>query len=369
MSIEIIAPQDLSPQDIAAWEALQASDPAFASPFLSPQWPLALAAVDGPDAEGLKIVIQRENGRPRAFMPLRRRRFTAMPAGAPMCDYQGVVSEPGVTLDLRGLVSSLGVQRFDFSHAIEGHAAFAPYVKGTAESLLIDVSEGFDAYAAAQRAHSDILNDTAKKKRKVEREKGEVVFTARSTAKADFDRLIGWKREQYKKTGQTDIFAAGWPLRLLETLRVDDRPEFGGILFTLHIGGELAAAHFARRGKDVLHAWFIAHDDAFGRYSPGVILMVEILKWQAQNGYRILDLGPGDYRFKHQLSNGKLPVGFGFVGRPSAAAFLRGAQYDVRRAAEALPLGRMSALPGKAMRRFDTMRALGVGLAAGLGLL
>ena len=92
MSIEIIAPQDLSPQDIAAWEALQASDPAFASPFLSPQWPLALAAVDGPDAEGLKIVIQRENGRPRAFMPLRRRRFTAMPAGAPMCDYQGVVS-------------------------------------------------------------------------------------------------------------------------------------------------------------------------------------------------------------------------------------------------------------------------------------
>lgn len=358
MSIEIIAPEALTAEDIAAWEAIQASNPAFASPFLSPQWPLALASVDGPDAAGLKIVIQREAGRPVAFLPLRRRRFTAMPAGAPMCDYQGVVSEGGAALDLRAVVKDLGVQRLDFTHAIEGQAAFAPHLKGGQESLLIDVSSGFDAYAAAQREHSDILGDTAKKKRKVEREKGEAVFTARSTSKADFDRLIGWKREQYKKTGQTDIFAAGWPLELLEKLRTDDRPGFGGAFFTLHIGGELAAAHFALRGKDVLHAWFIAHDDAYGRYSPGVILMVEILKWQAENGYRLLDLGPGDYRFKHQLSNGKLPVGFGFIGRPSAAAFLRGAQYDVRRACESLPLGKMSALPGKAMRRLDVIRAL-----------
>ena len=69
MSIEIIAPQALTAEDIAAWEAIQASNPAFASPFLSPQWPLALASIDGPDAAGLKIVIQREHGRARAFMP------------------------------------------------------------------------------------------------------------------------------------------------------------------------------------------------------------------------------------------------------------------------------------------------------------
>jgi CelD/BcsL family acetyltransferase involved in cellulose biosynthesis len=369
MSIELLAPEALSPADIEAWEALQASNPALASPFLSPHWPLALAAVDGPDAEGLRIAVLREQGRARAFLPLRRRRFTALPAGAPMSDYQGVVAEPGATLDLRAVVRALGVQRLDFSHAIEGQADFAPYVKGGQESLLIDVSNGYEAYAAAQRAHSDILKDTEKKKRKVEREKGEVVFTALSTDWSDFDKLIAWKRAQYRLTGQTDIFAAGWPLRLLENIRADDRRDFGGAFFTLHVGGELAAAHFALRGRDVLHAWFIAHDDAFGKYSPGVILMVELLKWQAQNGYRVLDLGPGDYRFKHQLSNAKLPVGFGFVGRPSAAAFLRGAEYEVRRACEALPLGRMSALPGKAMRRFDTMRALGVGVAASLGLL
>jgi CelD/BcsL family acetyltransferase involved in cellulose biosynthesis len=369
MSLELLTPQALTAEDIAAWEGLQARDPALASPFLSPHWPLALSAVDGPDREALRIAVQREGGRPVAFLPIRKRRFTAMPAGAPMCDYQGVVAEPGAAMDLKALVRMLGVQRLDFSHAIEGQASYAPYVKGGQESLLIDVSQGFEAYAEAQKAHSGILGDTAKKKRKIEREVGETVFTAMSDSQADFDRLIEWKRAQYRTTGQTDIFAAGWPLELLNNIRADGRPGFGGALFTLHVGGELIAAHFALRGAQSLHAWFIAHDDAYGRYSPGVILMVEILKWQAANGYGLMDLGPGDYRFKHQLSNGKLPVGFGFVGRPSAAAFLRGAEYEVRKAAEALPLGKVSALPGKAMRRFDTMRALGVGAAAMLGLL
>ena len=41
-----------------------------------------------------------------------------------------------------------------------------------------------------------------------------------------------------------------------------------------------------------------------------------------------------------------------------SCALARRAAYGVRRAAEALPLGRMSALPGKAMRRMDLWRGL-----------
>jgi len=41
-----------------------------------------------------------------------------------------------------------------------------------------------------------------------------------------------------------------------------------------------------------------------------------------------------------------------------AASLVREAQYRVRHAAEALPLGRASALPGKAMRRMDLWRGL-----------
>jgi CelD/BcsL family acetyltransferase involved in cellulose biosynthesis len=171
--------------------------------------------------------------------------------------------------------------------------------------------------------------------------------------------MIAWKRAQYRASGQTDIFQAAWTEALLRSLFVRNEPEFGGAFFTLHVDGKLAAAHFALRQGPVLHAWFIAHDEAFARYSPGVILINEILKWAPGHGVRELDLGPGDYRFKQSLANVKRDVAHGYIGRPSAAALARGAAYRVRATAEALPLGRFSALPGKAMRRLDLIRSLG----------
>jgi CelD/BcsL family acetyltransferase involved in cellulose biosynthesis len=231
-----------------------------------------------------------------------------------------------------------------------------------AQSQVIDLRAGYDAYAASRRAAgTDILQDTAKKRRKLEREQGEAVFSV-SRDVADFDQMLVWKRAQYLASGQTDIFEAGWTGALLRSLLKRDpsvdSSTFGGAFFTLHVAGKLAAAHFALRQGGVLHAWFIAHDEAFARYSPGVILINEILKWAPGQGVSELDLGPGDYRFKHSLANVQREVAHGYIGRLSAAALARSAAYRVRAAAEALPLGRFSALPGKAMRRLDLIRSL-----------
>ena len=90
-----------------------------------------------------------------------------------------------------------------------------------------------------------------------------------------------------------------------------------------------------------------------------MILIAEILRWAAAAGVRELDLGPGDYRFKQSLANLARPVAHGYVGRPSASALVRAAAYGVRDTVEAMPLGSVSALPGKAMRRLDLIRGLG----------
>ena len=102
----------------------------------------------------------------------------------------------------------------------------------------------------------------------------------------------------------------------------------------------------------------IAHEAEFERYSPGLLLFQDILRWMDDQPYDRLDLGYGDYRFKRELSNLQRPLMHGFVGAPSAASLVREAAYGVRRAAEALPLGAVSELPGKAMRRLDLMRGL-----------
>jgi len=360
MEFAVVAPHEMTEADVSAWLALQAAS-GRTSPFLSPYWVQACAGTSGPDQASARVVVLHEGGEPVGFFPVRIRGGTAGPVGAPMCDYQAIVGAPSLNVDVRRLLCALGVGRLDFPSLLADQAAFAHGMRGVASSQVIDLSGGYDAYAAGRRAAgTDILQDTAKKRRKLEREQGAAVFSV-SRDTSDFVRMIAWKRARYQASGQTDIFQSGWTQGLLRTLFDEDagaEPAFGGAFFTLHIAGTLAAAHFALRQGAVLHAWFIAHDETFARYSPGVILINEILKWAPSHGVRELDLGPGDYRFKHSLANVKRDVAHGYIGRPSAAALARGAAYRLRSAAEALPLGRFSALPGKAMRRLDLIRSL-----------
>lgn len=360
MSIDVLHPLDLSDSEIAAWSRLQGARADWASPFLSPQWPIALATAGPPDSEqGAVAVIRGAKREPLGFFPARVQRFTALPPGAPLCDYQALICAAGAAPDPRQIVKAFGVGRIDMQNCLADDAAFAPFLRARQDSLTVDISSGYDHYAAERRAAgTDILKDCEKKKRKLEREHGKVTFTAESLDPAAFDQLVAWKRHQYKTTNQTDLFASRWTQSLLRTLWKEATPTFGARLHTLHAGDTLIAAHLALTSPTVIHAWFIGHDEAFGKYSPGCLLIAEILKWAPARGYRELDLGPGDYRFKCSLANGRRAVGHGFVGLPSPAALMRGAEYGVRGVVEGLPLGKMSELPGKAMRRWDIMRGL-----------
>lgn len=359
MEIDILRPQYMPAEMVEVWRALQAEAPELDSPFLSPHWPRFVERAQQGVDRGLRVAVMHAGGRPRGFMALRADGAAAMAAGAPMCDYQGVVAEAGAEIDPRRLVHALGIGRFDFSNMLAEQTAFAPYAQGRAVSWVIDVADGYEAYAAERkRAGASTLKDLDKKRRKAEREVGPVTFTAFARSQIDFDQLFAWKRDQLRATGQTDIFAFDWTRRLMRELFESREPDFGGVLYTLHVGDRLAAVHFHLRGAHVIHAWMIAHEPDLERYSPGLLLFQDILRWMDNTPYSRLDLGLGDYRFKRELANTQQQILHGYVGIPSPAAFVRGAVYGVRRAAEALPLGGLSELPGKAMRRMDQMRGL-----------
>jgi CelD/BcsL family acetyltransferase involved in cellulose biosynthesis len=359
VEIDVVRPSALTAEDLSAWDAMQAAHPALDSPFLSAGWIQAVNRARGDPRAGERVAILRDGGETKGFFAARVAGQTAMPVGAPMNDYQAVVAEPGLAFDPRQLVQALGVQRLDFSHMMTCQTPFAPYMRGDCISYVIDLKSGYGAYEAERRAAgSGVLKDIDKRRRKVEREVGPTTFAALSSSHEVLDQLLDWKRRQLRDTGQTDIFAADWTRRLLAGLFQTEGEGFGGALFSLHIGGQLAAAHLHLRGLRTIHAWIIAHDEAFERYSPGLLLFQDIMRWMDETPYRALDLGAGDYRFKQQLSNLHRPVAHGFVGRPSPAMLMRQAQYGVRAAAERLPLGRVSQLPAKAMRRIDQWRGL-----------
>ena len=358
MRVHVLKPSELQAPELARWSALRRGA-GLSSPFFSPDWVRECARVDGPDRRLARVAMMEADGETVGFMSARVSRFAAQPVGAPMCDYQGVAIAPETPFCPREALRAFGVGRLDFDTQIASQPAMARFLKGRKVSYVMDLAEGFEGYAAHRRREgSDVLKDCAKKRRKLEREHGEVVFTPDARSDADFATLLAWKRERYRASGQVDIFKAGWPLELLENLYHSPLGEISGKLFTLHVGGRLAAAHYALHDGAALHAWFIGHDLEFSRYSLGVMLMTDILKWAAEQGLSEFDLGTGEYRFKQSLASHRREVAHGFVGRPSAAAALRGTAYAVRAAAEALPLGRASTWPGKAMRRVDLMRGL-----------
>lgn len=358
MDVDVLRPKCLPPELAARWRALQRLRRAWDSPFFSPEWAKAVDQARGDD--GVKIAVIHDQGDARAFMAVSAGRMTAIAAGGAMCDYEGLVGDPGPEFDPRSLLGALGVDRYDFSHILEDTPAFAPLGRGQEPAWIVEAPDGYEAYAAARRAAGvSALKELDRKHRKAVREVGPQVFTARSAAKVDFERLIALKREQYRATGQTDVLAAGWTQRLMEDLFASQTSDdFGAELFTLHIGGALAAVQFHLLGERTIHAWMIGHEATFERYSPGLLLFQHILRWMDGEPYDRLDFGYGDYRFKRELANTQQALLHGFVGGASAASLMREAAYGMRRVAEALPLGRASALPGKAMRRIDLMRGL-----------
>jgi CelD/BcsL family acetyltransferase involved in cellulose biosynthesis len=357
MRIDVLRPSELTPAHLAAWRAFQAADAALASPFLTPEWPLAVEAAGAGD---VRIAVQSTDARPQAFLAVKRGRYTAMAAGAPLSDAQAVLAAPGARIDLTAMLSALGVQRFDFTHAPTSDSILAPGFRGRTDTHFVDLTGGWAGYQAELKARkSDLIRDAGRRTRRAEKEVGAVRFTLDNTNLDDFRQVLDWKRAQYAETRQTDVLRPAWSRRLLEQLFETREPAFGTRFSTLHIGDRLACGHLALCAGDLAYAWFIAHHCDFSRHSPGLVLMVELTRHLAEEGrWRAFDLGPGDYLFKQRLCNAERPLAYGFVGRPSPAAAFRSAAYRVRNWAEAAPLGRVSALPGKAMRRWDVIRAL-----------
>ncbi len=368
MRFDVLRPSELGRAELDAWAGLQFLTPDLQSPFLSPGWAKAVERAQGgkslgqKGAGGAKVVLAREAGVIQAILPVCTGRVTAWPIGAPLCDTQGLIAEPGFACDPRALVRALGVQRYDFTHMVGEASPFAPFAKGQDVAYVTDLSEGFEAWVASRVAAGGLIKDLARRRRRLEREHGPVRFTPLSTSRADFEQLIAWKRRRFALTRQTDIFDARWTQALVRDLW--DNPGEGARagLFTLHAGDTLVAAQLHLMSDTCVMGWMVAHGDAAETCSPGRLLFEDLLRWM-DGRYRELDNGLCDFGFKHRFANRLRPLRHGFVGA-SPAGLVRAAEYGVRRAAERLPLGRASAWPGKAMRRMDLWRTLNAGEAA-----
>jgi CelD/BcsL family acetyltransferase involved in cellulose biosynthesis len=351
LRLETIHPKEIGDAEAALWRAHQAARPELGSPYLTPEW----ARIIG-DARDDACVCVIEGG--EGFLGVQRlSRFSAMGLGAPLADYQGLVGRRNIEIRAEKLCDALKVGRIDFTHVPAGQTLFA--VAGVEGSWIAETADGHAAYETGlKQRRSEFARQTEKKLRKLAREHGETEFSAGAFSRADFDTLVSWKNAQLKRSGQPEIWARPWVRQTLNACFEARMDTFGGELFTLRAGGRLVAAAFGLRSPRVLHLWLIAHDSAFDAFSPGVQLTRWLIGWAADRGLSEVDFGPGDYQYKRQLASTQRMLERGVASRLSLSGMVRSAEHALRAGIERLPQPKLAALPGKAMRRLDLMRAL-----------
>jgi CelD/BcsL family acetyltransferase involved in cellulose biosynthesis len=287
MQITVVRPAELGPGEIAAWHRLQRQSEVQASPFLCPEFAVAVGECN-PSA---RVAVLADGGQLAGFFPFEQ------------------------------LLRACGLSEWQFDHLVEGQLSFAPYVTMVSPSPVIDLADGFGAYAGQLQARSpQFCRDTARKARKLERELGELRLEADSRDSAELRALMAWKSDQYRRNGWVDVFDRQWIAELVERLFATRGATFGGLLSVLYAGDKPVAAHFGLRAGRVLAHWFPAYDAQLARHSPGLIQHLRMAEQTSALGVELIDMGTGTERYKQTLRSRDLMVAEGVVTRGPVAA-------------------------------------------------
>ncbi|GLW12348.1 hypothetical protein Misp01_74760 [Microtetraspora sp. NBRC 13810] len=310
MRISVVPPRDLGVQEVSRWRALQDADPAFDNPFLSPEFTMVVGELrpqvrvavlsDGPDVVG--------------FFPFERHPLgIGKPVAAGLTDAQGLVHAKDIELDAKTLIKRCGLDVYEFDHLIADQP-LVPERHSRHPSPIIDLRDGFDAYTETLKEQSGkTYRSTAYKKRKLGRDVGEVEHHFAIKDTGPLHTLLGWKTDQYRRTGRTDRFARPWIVELVERLLATDTESFGGLLDMVYADGRPVAGHFGLRTRTTLAGWFPAYDTAFAKYSPGLIQHLDMAERAAGTGIQVIDMGRGDKEYKEKLKTGEYFVTEGRV--------------------------------------------------------
>lgn len=333
---ETVSFDALGPAGIDEWRRLRAANPSLDSPFFHPGFADAVHAT-GPE---VRVIVGRDSGeRIRSLLPVHRDGSVLRPVGWPGADFQGPILAPGTTLNPRDLVVD-GIRSYEFDHLLDGYADFAPFVDTSRPSPYVDTSGGLTGYLGrASGSGKDNMGQARRRTAKATRTYGPVRFEADVVDDEALGRVIELKRAQYAATGARDYFAEPSRIDLLARLLHTRETEFAGILSTLYVGPHLFAAHFGIRSDGVLHWWFPVYDPQFSTFSPGWMLLRELVDAAPALGITRIDFGRGDDEYKRRAKTGETMVNQGIVTRSSMHRKLRRTRDSMVGAAKASPLG------------------------------
>lgn len=319
MRITAKAIDELSGDEIERWNRLLVAMPQVRSAFLSYDFCKAVHNLRG----GVLVIRLESTTGGEGFLPVQLRKGRsflghAEKVAGTMSDFFGVVGNISEAVDPEVLLRGAGLSSLRFDHGVKD---ILPFAFGDVEEsggarVLVDDFERFKKGLAA--SNKKFVQSVLSRERRLASELGEIAFRwqAKDPAAA-LEQLIAAKRNQYRRTGVPDSFAAPWHRDLLKALLAVSSPQCTAIVSALEAGGRWIGSKFSLICGDTLHSWFSVYDPQHRRHGPGHLVWFKTLEEGSRRGIRVFDFGEGEADYKSQYSGEAYTVFKGAIRRNS----------------------------------------------------
>jgi CelD/BcsL family acetyltransferase involved in cellulose biosynthesis len=317
-SVLVVRPSAVPSGIKLRWRAALMAYPCWSSPFLTPEFAIAVGA----ERQDARIIIARDQHGHIGILGVHKRPDGyARPLGAPVSDHQALITEPGFEADIADILKAAGLGALPFTGLNDPKHQVSNRQNHTTNSQIADLSAGPDRYFAQQREiHGRHFKKMRQRARAALRDHGTVELVLDSQAETDFAFLMQHKRGQYRRTRKCDVLASRWISALLHRLW-QDRGRVRAVLNMLYLDGKPAAAEIGLYSEGTYHSWIAAYDPAFSRCSPGLLLLEGVMQNARKLCISRIDLGVGHEHYKKYYANDEITLGTikvlgeGFIAR------------------------------------------------------
>lgn len=340
------------PTDVKAfWSRARSQQAVYRSPFFAVEFTESVARTAETE---VNVVTVRRAGQLTALLPIQVNGHIAKPAGLGINDAHGLITHPSESISVVDVVTAAGLRSYEFHAAPPELPGSQRYEAGRTRSFLADLRVDPLGYEHYLREHSTTIDRQGQKTRRMIRQEGALRFEFDCRKRNLLDMLIDWKCEQYQRTHTYNILGVPWIQQLIHDLHTRSRSGLHGILNVLYAGETPVAMHYGMLEGDLLHYWFPVFDPKYGYGSPGTQLFLEVVKQCESLGVQKIDMGYGEQRYKHKLTNVVTEMSYGLADSSSLRRKLYAGKLSTR--------ARLKKLPGR-----ETIKPLARRLLPGWG--
>ena len=320
MKVEIHKFSAVPPAIFSQWRKWVAEDPELHSPFCHPEFSRAVETASG----NVEVAIAHDDeSTPYAVLPFQRlHRHTTCSVGGFLSNRSGWISKTSHKANVGDLLEKTGISSYRF-HSLpikdDSQLRFSSLLRTVVHA---DVSNGFQAYVERKKKlGSNVVAKLAQKERKIAREIGDLRLEVGFSEEA-FECLLRWKAEACKTRNVKNILAKKWARDTLHDLAQVESPDFRASFTKMMAGDRLVAVHLGLICHHRMAAWFPAFDREYGQYSPGLLLLLQLIRNCEYWGIDRVDFGNGEFHFKDRFKTGESTMLEGIVDKSPINAFV-----------------------------------------------